>query len=132
MVIISTSAVLVSIQAVSPLSIFGGAGRPPQRARRRSAELLRPAMPPDQHGSARRPMSSRVRFIVLLFPNRVVHSAASRVSPVRMRTARSISMTKILPSPILPVCAAFVIASTPLGQLVANDDFDFHFGRKFT
>jgi hypothetical protein len=37
--------------------------------------------------------------------------AASLVSPVRMRTTCSTGMTKILPSPILPVRAALMIAS---------------------
>jgi hypothetical protein len=34
------------------------------------------------------------------------------VSPVRMRTTRSTGVTKILPSPILPVRAALTMAST--------------------
>src|SRR5215213_2408429 len=39
------------------------------------------------------------------------YSAASSVSPVRMRIARPISVMKILPSPTLPVFAALMIAS---------------------
>ena len=38
--------------------------------------------------------------------------ASSSVSPVRMRSALSIAVTKILPSPMRPVCAAAAIAST--------------------
>jgi len=37
--------------------------------------------------------------------------AASLVSPVRMRTTCSTEVTKILPSPILPVRAALTMAS---------------------
>jgi hypothetical protein len=48
----------------------------------------------------------------------VAHSdpqiASEPRSPVRMRIACSTSMTKILPSPIRPVRAAFSIASTTL------------------
>ena len=39
------------------------------------------------------------------------YSAELSVSPVRIRMTRSISVTKILPSPTLPVYAAFMIAS---------------------
>lgn len=39
------------------------------------------------------------------------YTASGPRSPVRIRTASSIEDTKILPSPILPVCAAFIIAS---------------------
>ena len=42
--------------------------------------------------------------------------AASLVSPVRMRITWSTSLTKILPSPILPVRAAFTIASIALSR----------------
>ena len=41
----------------------------------------------------------------------VRHTAASSVSPVRMRMTCSTVVTNILPSPILPVRAAFTIAS---------------------
>ncbi|SAK99018.1 hypothetical protein AWB83_05999 [Caballeronia ptereochthonis] len=43
--------------------------------------------------------------------NRSAQTAASFSSPVRMRMTRSTSATKILPSPILPVRAAPMIAS---------------------
>ena len=39
------------------------------------------------------------------------YSASASISPVRIRTTRSRSQTKILPSPILPVPAALMIAS---------------------
>lgn len=39
-------------------------------------------------------------------------TAESPRSPVRMRTASSTGMTKILPSPILPVLAVFMIVET--------------------
>ena len=44
--------------------------------------------------------------------NPVGYSASALVSPVRMRTAWAISSTKILPSPMRPVLAAFWMAST--------------------
>ena len=50
-----------------------------------------------------------------------LQSASASVSPVRMRTAWSIGVTKILPSPIWPVLAAVVIASTTLSTLVVVD-----------
>ena len=44
-----------------------------------------------------------------------------------MRTARSMSMTKILPSPILPVCADLVIASITWSvRSAGHDDLDLH------
>ncbi len=56
------------------------------------------------------------------------HSASASFSPVRMRTARSSGVTKILPSPIWPVRAAVVIASIALSTRSALDrDFDFQF-----
>ncbi len=41
----------------------------------------------------------------------LLHTAASPLSPVRMRTTCSTAVTKILPSPIFPVRAALMIAS---------------------
>ena len=41
-----------------------------------------------------------------------IHSAWSSASPVRMRSTRSRSVMKILPSPTLPVLAASMMAST--------------------
>ena len=59
------------------------------------------------------------------------HSASASISPVRMRMARSMSMTKILPSPILPVCADLVIASTTgVGEVVGHRDLDLHLGQE--
>ena len=44
-----------------------------------------------------------------------------------MRIASSTGSTKILPSPIRPVLAAFAIASTTLSdELVRDDDLDLH------
>ncbi len=39
------------------------------------------------------------------------HTASAPASPVRMRIIRSTGVTQILPSPILPVCAALTMAS---------------------
>ncbi len=48
-----------------------------------------------------------------------------------MRTARSIGVTKILPSPIVPVCAAARIASTTaLDALVGDGDFEPRLGHE--
>ena len=44
-------------------------------------------------------------------PGDAPYSAELSVSPVRMRITRSISVTKILPSPTLPVLAALSTAS---------------------
>ena len=55
-------------------------------------------------------------------------SASDPASPVRMRTAWPMSLTKILPSPIRPVWAAFWIASTAgLALGVVHRDLDLHF-----
>ena len=52
-------------------------------------------------------------------------------SPVRMRTTSSTGMTKILPSPMRPVLAAFSIASTTLRDLVVrHDDLELHLGHE--
>ena len=52
-------------------------------------------------------------------------SAASSISLVRMRTTRSMVVTKILPSPTLPVLAALMIASSHLvHEVVAHRDLD--------
>ena len=45
-------------------------------------------------------------------PGPLRYIASGPVSPVLTRTACSIGTTKILPSPILPVCAASRMAST--------------------
>ena len=47
-----------------------------------------------------------------------------------MRSACSTGVTKILPSPILPVCAAFWIASTALDLGVVDHDLDLTFGQE--
>ena len=53
--------------------------------------------------------------------------ASVSVSPVRMRTAFSMSQTKILPSPIFSVRAAAEDGlDSALGQIVGDDDFDLH------
>src|SRR3954468_4398238 len=60
-------------------------------------------------------------------------SASVSVSPVRMRLACSIGVTKILPSPIWPVRAPELMTSTAL--TASSDDTAISirsFGRKFT
>ena len=58
-------------------------------------------------------------------------SASAPVSPVRMRTTCSRSKTKILPSPILPVRAAFSIASiTRSTQVVGDRRLDLDLGQE--
>ena len=53
------------------------------------------------------------------------YSAALSVSPVRIRMTRSMSVMKILPSPTLPVLAAFSTASTTWStSSVSHRDFD--------
>ena len=57
--------------------------------------------------------------------------ASMPVSPVRMRTTSSMLETKILPSPMRPVCAALRIASmAPSTAFVAEHDLDLHLGQK--
>ena len=46
------------------------------------------------------------------------------ISPVRMRMARSMSVTKIFPSPILPVCAARNRLHDLFGEAVRDGDLD--------
>ena len=63
--------------------------------------------------------------------NRWYHSASASVSPVRMRMACSIEVTKTLPSPICPVLAALPMASTTRStSLVATATSTRIFGRK--
>src|SRR5210317_796798 len=60
-------------------------------------------------------------------------SALSPVSPVRMRQTWSIVVTKILPSPTLPVLAASTIASTTRSTRSSETDTSLlAFGRKST
>src|SRR5262245_24309282 len=60
-------------------------------------------------------------------------TAASSVSPVRMRTTCSTAVTKILPSPILPVLAALTTASMQRStSLSLTTTSIFTFGRKST
>ena len=47
-----------------------------------------------------------------------------------MRITWSTLVTKILPSPILPVRAALTIASMRGRAVVGNDDLDFHLGQE--
>ncbi len=91
----STSAVLVSIQAVSPVSILGGGGG---AAAARQGGMRRECCR-RQHGSRECCRAKKGCGHGKHGP----HSASSPVSLVRMRTVRRISLTKILPSPILPV-----------------------------
>ena len=58
---------------------------------------------------------------------RSAQTASSLVSPVRMRTTCSTPVTKILPSPILPVLAALTIASMQRSTSVsAHHHLDLH------
>ena len=50
------------------------------------------------------------------------------LSPVRMRTARSMSLTQILPSPILPVAAERAMTSAMASPDVVEHDLDDHLG----
>ena len=63
--------------------------------------------------SKRHPRLRRMarRLMRRMIDERVRQTAASFSSPVRIRMTRSTSVTKILPSPILPVRAAPMIAS---------------------
>jgi hypothetical protein len=62
---------------------------------------------------------------LLLAEPREVRPASSLSSPVRIRTTWSIVVTKILPSPILPVLAALTIASMQRSaSLSLTDDLD--------
>ena len=48
-----------------------------------------------------------------------------------MRMAFSTLLTKIFPSPIFPVLAAFMMASTAVGhQIVGHHQLDFYLGQK--
>ena len=70
---------------------------------------------------------------LLPFPVRRYYSASALVSPVRTRTACWISSTKILPSPIFPVLAVFVIVSTTWSAISADTAISsLIFGTKFT
>src|SRR4030095_14471372 len=61
------------------------------------------------------------------------YTAASPDSPVRMRTTCSTAVTKILPSPILPVCAALTMASTARSTMASGSTTStFTLGRKST
>ena len=60
-------------------------------------------------------------------------TASGPVSPVRMRITCSTSRTKILPSPILPVRAALMIASTTCSAIASSTTTSiFTLGRKST
>src|ERR1017187_4047815 len=63
----------------------------------------------------------------------LIQTACSPVSPVRMRTMLSTALTKIFPSPILPVLAALTIASTAEAACAsASTTSIFTLGRKST
>ena len=57
-------------------------------------------------------------------------NASLSVSPVRMRSACSTSITKILPSPIWPVLAAPAMASTPGRRDRRHHDLDLDLGQE--
>ena len=60
-------------------------------------------------------------------PGAHVTSASGPRSPVRIRMTCSASVTQILPSPILPVRAAFSIASiTPCALVLGHEHLDLH------
>src|SRR5262245_41978137 len=140
MVIISTSATEVSIQAVSPefgvqltciLASQAGGGASAGAAAGVSVaaggacandtsttRTLTKAAKSSPQARARSPAREDLLNVMVLTPVRrhwgEAHRAAASVSPVRMRTAWSIPNTKILPSPIWPVLAVVVMVSTTL------------------
>ena len=129
MVISSTSTVETSIQAVSPLSTVMPA-RPQRRRPRRAPLPARRRRPcparraPSVPSRAERAAVFKVDGMFIELSMRMrwpAHSASVSVSPVRMRTACSMRETKILPSPIWPVLAAPMIASTALSTMSAAD-----------
>ena len=61
---------------------------------------------------------------------RNAYRASAPVSPVRIRITCSSSKTKILPSPILPVLAAFDRFDHLIQQLGFYRRLDFHLGQK--
>src|ERR1700691_5470169 len=63
------------------------------------------------HGGQDRPQQRLSSRLKAQLAAAVHYRAESSVSPVRMRTTRCSSLTKILPSPTLPVFAVFTIAS---------------------
>src|SRR5215468_643223 len=70
---------------------------------------------------------------VYALPLALAQMASLPVSPVRMRIASSTVETKILPSPIRPVLAAFWMASSALGSISSpSTTSSFTLGRKST
>src|SRR6516225_9772848 len=142
MVIISTMAIEVSIQAVSPelgeqFSITGGlalasqdgvaagaacsaagAAAPCCACEGVKAERLRTTPRRIANISAASPARAGFLKVMVRLPWEGCYVqaqiAAASVSPVRMRTALSRSRTKILPSPIWPVLAAAAMVSMVL------------------
>lgn len=57
--------------------------------------------------------------------------ASSFCSPVRMRTTRATSKAKILPSPILPVCAVCINGTNAVvDDIIRHYQFHFYLGQK--
>ncbi len=162
MVIIRTRTEEVSIQAVSPVSIFGaGVGGGGGRARRRrgAAAVRRrrrrrrggggrraPVRPRSgRDGAERRPGDRRRRGrtrpavgirLASSLPCSLVGWLSLRGRPSRFRRSgcarrSSTSRTKILPSPILPVAAAVLMASTaPADGGVVDHRLQLHLGHE--
>ena len=109
MVIRMTSAVAVSIQAVSPLLTVAAASAFEARQGRRQRQAAEHAGDTFRQSHVVGPHVSDVQ------------SAAAPVSPVRMRMADSSGRTKIFPSPIWPVWPLVLMASTTLGAMARID-----------
>ena len=152
-----TSSVATIIHALSPLLGVGARLRLARRRLPRRARVPRPGLPParpvlprgafasgawastigalasavaEAIAGAMAPTSIAPSAIdaSILFMLVSPQSASAPVSPVRMRTTCSRSETKIFPSPILPVFAAFSIASITRSSKIALDrGFDLHF-----
>src|SRR5262245_26659341 len=82
------------------------------------------------------PIIARLKSSLVTSPPRpplFVQIASSPLSPVRMRITSSTVVTKIFPSPILPVRAASVTTSTTFAALSSGTrTWIFTFGKKST
>src|ERR1700757_1877614 len=81
---------------------------------RRDAEEEADHKPEYESRQTRTGCCLELHVVAPVFDGGGFQSAAASVSPVRMRTALSSPRMKILPSPIWPVLAAVVMASTAL------------------
>ena len=67
-------------------------------------------------------IAPRLRYRNVRSPKTPFRPRLRPLSPVRMRTTCSTAVTKILPSPILPVRAALTIASIARSTIAVGDD----------